>query len=395
MKLTNWVRASILRLKPYSSARDEYSGDALVFLDANENPFDSPYNRYPDPLQRKLKERIVVLKQVSPEAIFLGNGSDEPIDLLIRAFCEPAIHNVLRMDPTYGMYEVAAGVNNVGVIRVPLTGDYQLKASRLLAAVTPETRMIFLCSPNNPTGNALDPGEIVKVIRGFPGPVVLDEAYIDFAPGRSFLPRLAEFPNLVILQTFSKAWGMAGIRLGMAFADPEIIAVLTKIKYPYNVNILTQQAALAQLANPQEKEEWVAALLKERKKLATALSQLPQVEKVWPSDANFLLVKVKNARKVYEFLVRQGIVVRDRSGVTLCGESLRISVGKAEENELVIKITTIFNVISNNEKGAIPRPRRHADRRAAVGFPGGHPGKTGICPRGDTQPPDDQGQTPL
>ena len=321
MKLTNWVRASILRLKPYSSARDEYSGDALVFLDANENPFDSPYNRYPDPLQRKLKERIVVLKQVSPEAIFLGNGSDEPIDLLIRAFCEPAIHNVLRMDPTYGMYEVAAGVNNVGVIRVPLTGDYQLKASRLLAAVTPETRMIFLCSPNNPTGNALDPGEIVKVIRGFPGPVVLDEAYIDFAPGRSFLPRLAEFPNLVILQTFSKAWGMAGIRLGMAFADPEIIAVLTKIKYPYNVNILTQQAALAQLANPQEKEEWVAALLKERKKLATALSQLPQVEKVWPSDANFLLVKVKNARKVYEFLVRQGIVVRDRSGVTLCGES--------------------------------------------------------------------------
>ena len=313
MKLTNWVRASILRLKPYSSARDEYSGDALVFLDANENPFDSPYNRYPDPLQRKLKERIVVLKQVSPEAIFLGNGSDEPIDLLIRAFCEPAIHNVLRMDPTYGMYEVAAGVNNVGVIRVPLTGDYQLKASRLLAAVTPETRMIFLCSPNNPTGNALDPGEIVKVIRGFPGPVVLDEAYIDFAPGRSFLPRLAEFPNLVILQTFSKAWGMAGIRLGMAFADPEIIAVLTKIKYPYNVNILTQQAALAQLANPQEKEEWVAALLKERKKLATALSQLPQVEKVWPSDANFLLVKVKNARKVYEFLVRQGIVVRDRT----------------------------------------------------------------------------------
>lgn len=197
--------------------------------------------------------------------------------------------------------------------------------------------MIFLCSPNNPTGNALDPGEIVKVIRGFPGPVVLDEAYIDFAPGRSFLPRLAEFPNLVILQTFSKAWGMAGIRLGMAFADPEIIAVLTKIKYPYNVNILTQQAALAQLANPQEKEEWVAALLKERKKLATALSRLPQVEKVWPSDANFLLVKVKNARKVYEFLVRQGIVVRDRSGVTLCGESLRISVGKAEENELVIE----------------------------------------------------------
>ena len=337
MKLTNWVRASILRLKPYSSARDEYSGDALVFLDANENPFDSPYNRYPDPLQRKLKERIVILKQVSPEAIFLGNGSDEPIDLLIRAFCEPAIHNVLRMDPTYGMYEVAAGVNNVGVIRVALTGDYQLKASRLLAAVTPETRMIFLCSPNNPTGNALDPGEIVKVIRGFPGPVVLDEAYIDFAPGRSFLPRLAEFPNLVILQTFSKAWGMAGIRLGMAFADPEIIAVLTKIKYPYNVNILTQQTALAQLANPQEKEEWVAALLKERKKLATALSRLPQVEKVWPSDANFLLVKVKNARKVYEFLVRQGIVVRDRSGVTLCGESLRISVGKAEENELVIE----------------------------------------------------------
>lgn len=337
MKLTNWVRASILRLKPYSSARDEYSGDALVFLDANENPFDSPYNRYPDPLQRKLKERIVILKQVSPEAIFLGNGSDEPIDLLIRAFCEPAIHNVLRMDPTYGMYEVAAGVNNVGVIRVALTGDFQLKASRLLAAVTPETRMIFLCSPNNPTGNALDPGEIVKVIRGFPGPVVLDEAYIDFAPGRSFLPRLAEFPNLVILQTFSKAWGMAGIRLGMAFADPEIIAVLTKIKYPYNVNILTQQTALAQLANPQEKEEWVAVLLKERKKLATALSQLPQVEKVWPSDANFLLVKVKNARKVYEFLVRQGIVVRDRSGVTLCGESLRISVGKAEENELVIE----------------------------------------------------------
>lgn len=337
MILEKYIRKNILDLKPYSSARDEFSGEAMVFLDANENPYNEPYNRYPDPLQRQLKVKISEIKNIPPGSIFLGNGSDEPIDLLIRAFCEPGIHNIVQIEPTYGMYQVAAGVNNVEVIKVLLTSDYQLDASKLLDAINEDTRIVFLCSPNNPTGNALDTGELIKVLKGFDGPVVVDEAYIDFAPGLSLLPRLHEFSNLIVLQTFSKAWGMAGIRLGMAFASPEIIAVLNKIKYPYNLNILTQQKAIELLSQAEAVHSWVETLLSEREKLALALKEIPFVEKVWPSDANFLLLKMKNARKVYEILVEKGIIVRDRSKVMLCEDSLRITVGSVEENSILLE----------------------------------------------------------
>jgi len=342
MNIDLFLRENILNLKPYSSARDEFSGEAVVFLDANENPFNQPYNRYPDPLQRQLKARIADLKNVHPESIFLGNGSDEPIDLMIRAFCEPGIHNIVQMEPTYGMYQVAAGINNVEVIKVFLSAEYKLDAGVLLKAVTPETRIIFLCTPNNPTGNALETNEMIRVLKGFDGPVVIDEAYIDFAPGLSMLPRLPEFNNLVVLQTFSKAWGMAGIRLGMAFASREIISVLNKIKYPYNLNILTQQKALELLENADEMENWVKLLLAERHKLNTELKKIFYVEKVWPSDANFLLVKMKDARNVYEFLMERGIIVRDRSKVLLCEDSLRITVGSEYENEILINALNYY-----------------------------------------------------
>lgn len=336
MNLDLFLRKNILNLKPYSSARDEFSGEAMVFLDANENPFNQPYNRYPDPLQRKLKARIADLKNVHPDTIFLGNGSDEPIDLMIRAFCEPGKHNIVQIEPTYGMYQVAAGINNVEVVKVFLSADYKLDAGAILKAVTNNTRIIFLCTPNNPTGNALETHEMIRILQGFDGPVIIDEAYIDFAPGLSILPRLTEFNNLVVLQTFSKAWGMAGIRLGMAFASPEIIRILNKIKYPYNLNILTQQKALELLESADEMSNWVKLLLAERHKLDVELQKIPYVEKVWPSDANFLLVKMKNARKVYEFLMEKGIIVRDRSKVLLCEDSLRITVGAENENEILI-----------------------------------------------------------
>lgn len=336
MNLNKWVRPNILALKPYSSARDEFSGEAMVFLDANENPFNGPYNRYPDPLQLTLKEKIAALKGIPVPSIFLGNGSDEPIDLLIRAFCEPGVHNIVRIDPTYGMYQVAADIHNIGVISVALTVSYQLDAAAVLAAVTPDTRMIFLCSPNNPTGNALEAEAMEQVIRSFAGPVVLDEAYIDFSPDASFLPRLKEFDNLIILQTFSKAWGMAGIRLGMAFAPPEICAVLNKIKYPYNLNILTQHKALELISDEAKKEEWVELLIKERDSLSRELSALPYVSRVWPSDANFLLVTLPNARWAYQSLVEKGIIVRDRSRVLHCENSLRITIGTPEENRILM-----------------------------------------------------------
>ena len=337
MNLDKLIRKNILALKPYSSARDEYSGEAMVFLDANENPWNQPYNRYPDPLQRNLKDKIAALKGVSADSIFLGNGSDEPIDLLIKAFCEPGVHHIIQMEPTYGMYQVAAGINNTPVKRVPLTADYQLDVPAMLAAVDENTRMIFLCSPNNPTGNLLRKPDIEAVLNGFEGPVVVDEAYIDFEPGGSFLPLLGKHGNLVVLQTFSKAWGMAGIRLGMAFARPDLIAILNKIKYPYNINILTQAKAMELLGNEGEMSHWVSVLVKERENLAAQLAGLSFVEKVWPSDANFLLVKVKNAREIYNYLVSKGIIVRDRSRILLCEESLRITVGSEEENTILLE----------------------------------------------------------
>jgi histidinol-phosphate aminotransferase len=336
MNLENLLRKNIASLKPYSSARDEYTGEAMVFLDANENPFNQPYNRYPDPLQKELKEKIAVLKDVEADKIFLGNGSDEPIDLLIRAFCEPGIDNIVTIHPTYGMYQVAADIHNVEVKKVPLTDRYDLDSKKLLNEITEKTKLIFLCSPNNPTGNCLETDRILEVLNNFTGLVILDEAYIDFAPGKSLLPQLENFPNLVVLQTFSKAWGMAGIRLGMAFASTEIIQILNKIKYPYNLSILTQQKALELVKKNEEVKKWVKLLIAERKKMSDLLKEFPFVVEIFPSDANFLLVKMYDARGIYEYLVESGIIVRDRSKIDLCENSLRITIGSSSENETLL-----------------------------------------------------------
>jgi len=340
MELNKLLRKNIQTLKPYSSARDEYTGEAMVFLDANENPFNEPYNRYPDPLQKKLKEKISTLKKIEAQNIFLGNGSDEPIDLLIRAFCEPGTDNIITLNPTYGMYQVASDINNVEVKNISLTETFDLDNNEILKAVNENTKIIFLCSPNNPTGNSLDQEKMFSLINRFEGLVVIDEAYIDFAPGKSLLPRLSEFPNLVILQTFSKAWGMAGIRLGMAFASAEIIDILNKIKYPYNVNILTQQKALELIQKYDEMRRWVKLIIAEREKMADLLKDFPFVLKIYPSDANFLLVKMNDAKGIYDYLVERGIIVRDRSKIHLCEESLRITMGSSDENNILLKALT-------------------------------------------------------
>jgi len=337
LDIKSLLRENIRNLKPYSSARDEFSGDAAVFLDANENPFNSPWNRYPDPRQLKLKARIGAIKNIGVPNIFLGNGSDEPIDLLIRAFCEPGKDNIVSINPTYGMYRVAADTNNVTVKLVPLNDDFELDANAVLNAVTAHTKIIFLCSPNNPTGNALDPKGIVHIIENFSGIVVLDEAYIDFCPDKSLLPDLIQYPNLVILQTFSKAWGMAGLRLGMAFAEEQIIEVLSRIKYPYNLNILTQEKGMELLSSEQQKSDWVKVILEERAKLIENLKRYPFVVKVYPTDANFVLVKTHDPKGIYHYLVDERIIVRDRSSISLCEGCLRISVGSAEENALLIE----------------------------------------------------------
>jgi histidinol-phosphate aminotransferase len=331
------VRKNIRTMKPYSSARDEFKGEAEVFLDANENPYPSPYNRYPDPLQLKVKQKLAALKDVPPAQIFLGNGSDEPIDLLIRAFCEPNQDSILITDPTYGMYSVCAEVNAVKIQQVALTPDFDLDLDALPKTFDATTKIIFLCSPNNPTGNLLSRDKIVSVLKKFYGIVVIDEAYIDFAGSRSFISELEKYPNLVILQTFSKAWGLAGLRLGMAFSSNEVIAVLNKIKYPYNVNIKTQELALEALDNVYKKDIWVEEILSSRDKLTKALKSLRIVEKIFPSDANFILVKVQDAPATYQYLMEKGIIVRDRSRVTLCYNCLRITVGTPEENETLIK----------------------------------------------------------
>jgi len=337
MNLNILLRKNIQNLKPYSSARDEYSGDAMVFLDANENPFNDPYNRYPDPLQKELKQKISALKNIPANQIFLGNGSDEPIDLLIRAFCEPGTDNIVTINPTYGMYQVAADTNNIEVIKVSLTSDFELEPKQILQAVNGNTKLIFLCSPNNPSGNSLDKDAMVGIIQNFNGLVIVDEAYIDFAPGKSFLPELDKYPNLVILQTFSKAWGMAGIRLGMAFAASEIIQVLNKIKYPYNLNILTQKKALELLDNKEQVDTWIKMLIDEREKMRKYLTKFHFVIKIFPSDANFLLVEMTNARGIYNYLVENGIIVRDRSKIHLCDNSLRITIGTMEEDNLLLQ----------------------------------------------------------
>jgi histidinol-phosphate aminotransferase len=330
------LRTNISSLTPYSSARDEYKGEEAVFLDANENPFNSPFNRYPDPVQSRLKNRIAEIKAVAPENIFLGNGSDEAIDLLIRAFCEPGKDNILAIRPTYGMYKVCADINGVEYRESLLNGHFQVNVKQMAELADDHSKLMFLCSPNNPTSNSLDAGDILQLVRQFRGLVILDEAYIDFSVHPSMTAQLKAYPNLVILQTFSKAWGMAGIRLGIAFAGSEIIRVLNRIKYPYNVNILTQKVALEQLTGTENKEQWVTRILEQRNLLINQLKPFSMVRNILPSDANFLMVKFDDPKKVFGFLIDRKIIVRDRSNVSGCDGYLRITVGTGEENRMLI-----------------------------------------------------------
>ena len=335
--LKELTRPNVWALKPYSSARDEYSGvEASVFLDANENPYNTPNNRYPDPLQRDLKALIAPLKGVKEENIFLGNGSDEAIDLIFRAFCRPGIDNVVAIDPTYGMYQVCAEVNDVEYRKMLLDVYYQFKASSLLSAMDENTKAMFICSPNNPTGNSLCRKEIESLLKKFDGLVVVDEAYIDFSSSESLLKDLEQYPNLIVLQTFSKARGCAAIRLGMAFASPEIIAIFNKIKYPYNVNRLTQEEAIKVLKQPEQIKEWVNTLLEERTRVMEEIVKLPCCVRVFPTDANFFLAKVYEATQIYNYLVGEGIIVRNRTNVALCNDCLRITIGTKEENDALL-----------------------------------------------------------
>ena len=341
MNIQNLIRKNILSLAPYSCARDEFKGEASVYLDANENPMNEPYNRYPDPLQWKLKEKIAKIKNIRPAQIMLGNGSDEPIDLVFRIFCEPKQDNVVAIDPTYGMYKVCADINNVEYRKALLNDDFSLDANRVLQAVNERTKIIFLCSPNNPSGNLLNRQEMLKIVTDFEGIVVIDEAYVDFSVEKSWLRDLDKHPNIIILQTFSKAWGMASVRCGMAFASEEIICYFNKVKYPYNVNILTQNFVSEQLDLEERKNEWVQLLLEQRDYLQKELNKLPFVEKIYSSDANFLLVKVPDANAIYNYLVNKGIIVRNRNTVTLCLGNVRITVGTKKEND------TLVNALKN------------------------------------------------
>lgn len=341
------VRTNIRTLKPYSSARDEFKGEASIFLDANENSLGSPlvkwYNRYPDPLQLKVKEKIAFIKKIPVDQIFLGNGSDEAIDLLFRCFCEPGIDEVVIFPPTYGMYEVSANINNVKLNRVPLTEQFQLDLEALEQAIKPSTKIIWICSPNNPTGNSIDREAIEMILNNFDGLVVIDEAYINFSRQKSWLSDLQDYPNLVVLQTLSKAWGLAGIRLGMAFASPEIIGYLNKVKPPYNISEPVQELAVKALEEIGQVNDMIVTLVNERQNMVTSLLQNEEVVKIYPSDANFLLVKFKDAAGLYKYFVEQGIVVRDRSNVVLCEGCLRITVGTPQENQKLLGSLNSFN----------------------------------------------------
>ncbi len=340
LNINDLVRENVKKLLPYSSARDEFSGEAKIFLDANENSLGSPtikwYNRYPDPHQLKMKEKLSAIKGVPAKNIFLGNGSDECIDILFRTFCNPGKDNVIVCPPTYGMYEVSAHVNDVELRKVPLLENFQLDLVHLETRVDDFTKIIWLCSPNNPTGNSLNREDIEMVLNNFPGIVVIDEAYINFSRHRSFVQELAEYPNLVVLHTLSKAWGLAGLRLGMAFAGEDIIAVCNKIKPPYNIGQATQDLVLQALDQVEDVNEMIRVLVKERDRMAEQLLSVDMVEQVYPSDANFLLVKVGNAKAVYSALLEKGIVVRDRSNVQLCEGCLRITIGSPAENKALV-----------------------------------------------------------
>lgn len=335
-ELNKLIRPNILALKPYSCARSEFKGEASVFLDANENPMNGPYNRYPDPLQWALKKKIAQIKNVRPEQIMLGNGSDEPIDLIIRIFCEPKEDNCVAMNPTYGMYQVCADINNVEYRKVLLDENYTLNNRKILAETDAHTKVIWLCSPNNPTGNLMNRNEMLKIVNGFNGIVVIDEAYVDFSSEESWLSDLDKYPNLIILQTFSKAWGLASVRCGMAFASEEIIRFFNNVKYPYNLNYLTQSFVKDQLEQEDRKKAWVKMLLEQRSYLIQKLKELPLVEKVYPTDANFVLIKVADATKVYNNLVDKGIIVRNRNTVSLCLGCIRITVGTQAENDALL-----------------------------------------------------------
>lgn len=340
--LNKLTRKNILTLKPYSSARDEYFGSEGIFLDANENSFGSvagqALNRYPDPHHRELKEKLSIIKKVSPKNIFIGNGSDEAIDLLIRAFCEPGNDDVLIMPPTYGMYKVCAAVNDAGIIEVPLTDKFEINLDQVISSLDENLKLIFICSPNNPTGNTFKTESIEEILARFDGLVLIDEAYIDFSKKDSWTRRLPEFDNLVVMQTFSKAWGLANIRLGMAYASADIINLLNKIKYPYNVNGVTQKIAVEALNNVAQKNAFVEAILEERELLKSKLLSLDTVQKIYNSDANFLLVKVSHARNIYNYLTGNLLIVRDRSNVALCDNCLRITVGTPEQNARLLEL---------------------------------------------------------
>ena len=336
--LNNLVRENIMALKPYSSARDEYkdaSGD-MVFLDANENPFENGVNRYPDPQQKDLKTQLSLLKNIPEEHILLGNGSDEVLDLIFRAFCEPNADHIINLPPTYGMYDVLAKLNAIGNIKIELDSDFEPKVDEILKAQNSKTKILFLCSPNNPTSNSFKAERIQKLISGFNGIVVIDEAYIDFSNEESWLKRLRDFPNLIVTQTLSKAYGMAGIRLGICYASKEIISVLNKIKPPYNINSLTQQNAFERLSKPAEVSEDINNILQQRNILISELEHIPFIKIVYPSDANFLLVKVDDAHRRYNELIKKGIVVRNRTHEPLCNNCLRFTVGTEAENKKLI-----------------------------------------------------------
>jgi len=348
--INNLLRENIKKLTPYSSARDEFKGEASVLLDANENAYGSPletnYNRYPDPLQLKLKAKISAIKGVPTNNIFIGNGSDEAIDLLFRAFCRPGIDNVLIVPPTYGMYEVSANINDVAIKKVNLTADFQLDLNAMAEAVDAHTKLIFICSPNNPTGNSISRIDIETIINNFDGLVIIDEAYINFARQKSFTQELAEYNNVVVLQTLSKAWGLAGLRIGMAFASEEIIHIFNKIKPPYNINQASQQLALEALEGIDGINAWIKETVHEREQLRAALLDLPFVLRVYPSDANFILVQVTEPKNIYQYLVHLGIIIRDRSSVVHCEGCLRVTIGTPTENRQLLQ--ALMNYGSKN-----------------------------------------------
>ncbi len=337
MDITKLVRPNISKLKPYSSARDDFKGSASVYLDANENPYPSDFNRYPDPHQQKLKTKIAAIKNIPAENIFVGNGSDEPIDLLFRAFCEPGVDNVLIPEPTYGMYTVSANINNIAIRNISLTPDFDLDVDAISKTWDKNTKLLFLCSPNNPSGNLLSEEKIIQLLQTFPGLVIVDEAYIDFTKQPGFLSKIKDYSNLVVLQTLSKAWGLASLRIGMCFAQTEIIQVLNKIKPPYNISGINQQLAEKALKEVVRKEKNVQEIIAQREWLKTELKQLSSVRLVFPSEANFLLVKIDQAREKYQQLIQTGVVVRDRSSVILCQDCLRITVGTPSENQQLLE----------------------------------------------------------